>query len=86
MRLSKVLKDMSWREFSYLLAGIGPDTPLGRIVSIRAEDDREVLRDFTPEQRRIRNEWRQRKAKEMDPERGKEAAMRFLDAFKGMFT
>ena len=47
---------MPWREFKQLLTGIGPDTPLGRIVAIRCEDDKDVLKNFTPDQRRIRAE------------------------------
>ncbi|MBP3469703.1 MAG: hypothetical protein J6K26_09340 [Lachnospiraceae bacterium] len=58
IRLSKQLNDMKWDEFKALLVGIGPDTPLGRIVSIRAEEDKEVLKYFTREQNRIRNDWR----------------------------
>ena len=30
---------MDWIEFTTLLAGIMPDTPLGNIISIRAEDE-----------------------------------------------
>lgn len=56
---------MSWGEFASLLAGLSPETPLGRIVSIRAEDDKDMLKNFTPEQRRIRNEWRSREAKRL---------------------
>ena len=44
---------MKWDEFKDLLTGIGPETPLGRIVAIRAEDDKEMLKQFTPEQNRI---------------------------------
>lgn len=53
---------MKWDEFRGLLAVIGPDTPLGRIVAIRAEDDKDVLKHFTREQRRIRSEWRRKQA------------------------
>ena len=63
IRLSKELKTMKWDEFKDLLAGISPDTVLGRIVSIRAEDRKEVLEHFTPEQHRIRNEWKSKRAK-----------------------
>lgn len=54
---------MPWQEFVDLLAGLGPDTPLGRIVSIRLEDDEDTLKHFTKEQHRIRNEWQKRIAK-----------------------
>ena len=49
---------MSWEEFKQMLIGIAPDTALGRIVSVRAEDLKEYLENFTPEQHRIRNEWK----------------------------
>ena len=65
IRLSREIHTMSWDEFKDLLVGISPDTPLGRIVSIRAEDDKEVLKHFTKEQLRIRNEWRSRRAKQV---------------------
>ena len=48
---------MRWSEFVSLLTGISPDTALGRIVSIRAESDKEILKNFNDEQRKIRNEW-----------------------------
>lgn len=72
---------MKWREFAAYMAGLDGKTPLGRIVSIRAEDDREILKQFTPEQRRIRSEWRLRRAKKMP-----EADMnRVIEQFKNMF-
>lgn len=58
--MSKDLKEMKWAEFRALLIGIGPETPLGRIVSIRSEDDKDVLKYFTAEQKRIRSEWQSR--------------------------
>lgn len=64
---------MRWDEFCALLSGLGPETPLGRIVQIRAEDDKEILKHFTKDQRRIRNEWRSRKAQSVSAEN--------LDAF-----
>lgn len=68
IRLSREINTMTWDEFRDLLSGIAPETPLGRIVSIRAEDDREVLKRFSKEQHRIRNEWRSRNAKKVSEE------------------
>jgi Bacteriophage Gp15 protein. len=51
---------MEWREFSVLLAGILQDTPLGNIVRIRAEEDKDVLKNFSKEEHSIRNLWRSR--------------------------
>lgn len=54
---------MKWDEFSALMSGIGPKTPLGRVVSIRSETDKDILSEFTPEMRKIRNKWLTRNAK-----------------------
>ena len=62
IRLSKELKEMKWDEFKDLLAGLGPESPLGRIVSIRSEEDEDVLKHFSKEHHRIRNEWRKKRA------------------------
>ena len=69
---------MPWDEFSDLLSGIGPDTALGRIVAIRAE---EILKHFTPEQRRIRREWRNKHAMKVS----EEDRDKFLEAMKQAF-
>lgn len=55
---------MRWTEFRDLLSGLGPESALMRVVSIRAEEDKDVLKHFTPEQRRIRSQWRNRAAKQ----------------------
>jgi hypothetical protein len=57
---------MTWDEFCTLLAGIMPETPLGQVVQIRSENDREKLKNFTPEQKRIRNDWRSRMTKTVE--------------------
>lgn len=51
---------MTWGEFCTLLKGIMPKTPLGQVVSIRAEEDKDILKNFTKEQHEIRNDWRNR--------------------------
>lgn len=72
---------MNWEEFKTLLSGIGPDTALGRIVAIRSETDKDVLKEFTPDMRRIRNEWLTRNAKE----KSKEERDRFVEDMKQAF-
>ncbi|MBS5661936.1 MAG: hypothetical protein KHW79_11780 [Clostridiales bacterium] len=49
--------DLHYSDWSKMVSGLMEDTPLGRIVSIRSEKDSDVIRKFTPEQKRIRNEW-----------------------------
>lgn len=51
---------MPWPEFCALMSGLSPKTALGRIVSIRSEDDAEILKTFTDDMKRIRNEYRER--------------------------
>lgn len=81
IRIATDLKSMSWREFSYLLEGLSGDTPLGHVVSIRAENDPEKLKEFTPEQRRIRNEYRSKIAKKKSSEEVENAVEQFKQAF-----
>lgn len=79
--------DMSWGEFSTLLAGIMPETPLGQIVSIRSETDKGMLKNFTSDQHRIRNEWRSRRAREVvaDPDHAAKMVQAFQNACKAAF-
>ena len=84
IRLSKDLKGMKWDEFRALLCGISPETPLGRIVSIRAEDDKDVLKHFTKEQRRIRSEWRNKSAKKVSKEEMAEVLEQLKQGFIAM--
>lgn len=74
-------KRMKWAELSALIAGIGPDTPLGRIVSIRAESDKDRIKEFTPDQKRIWSAWR----KKLAGQKTKQDMEQMLDMFKTGF-
>lgn len=65
---TKEFESVSWDEFRSLLAGISPDTVLGRVVAIRSETDKNVIKHFSTDQKRIYDEWRNRKAAAMTPE------------------
>ena len=54
--------------FRSLLAGLSPETPLGRIVAIRSETDKNVIHNFTRDQKRIYDEWREREVETMPQE------------------
>lgn len=83
LRLSRELPTgMKWAEFASLLSGLGPDTVLGRIVAIRTEEDKNVLENFTPEQHRIRNEWKRRRAKQIAATADRAQVEAQLDAMK----
>lgn len=72
---------MAWSEFCDLLTGLSPDTALARVIAIRAEEDKDVLKRFTPEQRRIRSEWRARVAKQ----RSEQDVISFLSQMQTVF-
>lgn len=72
---------MGWQEFKVLLAGISPDTPLGRIVAIRAEEDKDVIKNFNQYQKQIHSEWRNRQAKR----KNQNDITAYLDAMKNVF-
>ena len=69
---------MKWDEFRALINGLSPKTALGRIVSIRSEDDEEVLKSYTKDMHKIRNEWRARIARERSPKE----TLDFLESIK----
>lgn len=56
---------MKWDEFCSLLRGLSADSPLGRIVQIRAENAPERLKYFIAHQKKIRSDWRNRRAKQV---------------------
>ena len=76
--------DMSWGEFCTLLSGINEKTALGKIVSIRAEKDPKIIKEFSKEQKRIRNEWNRRNAKNMDSKEYDQAMKGFENMFKAL--
>ena len=79
---SEDFRSMSWSEFSSLLVGLSPDTPLGTLIRIRGEDDPETLKRFTPAQNRIRSAWRD---KHSNVNNDKEAHAQFLAQMQSFF-
>lgn len=75
---------MPWKEFKDLLCGLGPDTPLGRIVAIRAENDREILKNYTKSMHKIRNDYRNKSAKKMDRQTYDKAMQNLEFMFKSL--
>ena len=72
---------MKWKEFRDMLVGISPETALGRVVSIRAEKNMKVINRFTPDQRKIWSEWRQKRAKHVSAQ----TTTAFLEDMKKAF-
>lgn len=79
---SKDFRSMKWDEFCALLSGLSADSPLGRIVQIRAENDPNVLKRFTAHQRKIRSDWRNRVVRNVS-EKSRDEVLEYL---KNMFV
>lgn len=63
---TKEFETVTWDEFKALIAGLSPETALGRVVAIRSETDKDIIKHYTKDQRRIYDGWRNREMKEMD--------------------
>ncbi len=79
--------ELSYSDWASLVSGIMEDTPLGQIVLIRKEDDRERINNFSPYERRIYNEWRDfiAKKKREDVKNTMKAIHDFENMFRNMF-
>lgn len=82
--IRKEINSMSWAELSSDISGLMSDTPLGNIVQIRSENDKERLKYFTQEQKNIRWKYRTKMAKKIDKEEYKKVIADFQKMFKGM--
>lgn len=40
-----------------MVSGLMDDTPLGRVVGIRSETDEDIIKNYTKEQRAVRDDW-----------------------------
>lgn len=82
--IRKEIDNMSWAELCSDISGLMSETPLGNIVQIRSEDDKERLKNFTQEQKNIRWEYRNKMAQKMDKEEFKKVIAEFQKMFKEM--
>lgn len=79
-------EDMDYKRFCTLLSGIMPETPLGQIVSIRSETNKEIIKAFTPEQKRIRNEWLSKEAERASASMTEEEKVAQLKELQNIFA
>lgn len=77
--------DISYAEWARLLRGIMPETPLGRVVAIRAETDRRVMERYGPYERRIRAEWARFRAQRAARD-GEADVRRLQEMLRSMFA
>ena len=82
--IRKEIDSLDWGELISDIAGLKGDTPLGNIVRIRKEKDPEVLKKFTPEEIKIRNEWLTNSASQISEENYEQAMESIKNMFKTM--
>jgi hypothetical protein len=73
---------MAISKFFQLLAGLGPETPLGRIVEIRSEDNKDIIKNYSSSQLKIRQEWEEFKNKTMKPKSEEDIERMYDDVLK----
>lgn len=82
--IRKEIDNLDWGELISDIAGLKGDTPLGNIIRIRKEKDPEVLKKFTPEEIKIRNEWLNKSASQISEENYEQAMESIKNMFKSM--
>lgn len=80
----KEIDNLDWGELISDISGLKGDTPLGNIIRIRKEKDPEVLKKFTPEEIKIRNEWLNKSSSQISEENYKQAMESIKNMFKTM--
>ena len=83
-------EELRYNEWILLVSGLMEDTPLGQIVLIRKEDNKDRLKNFTQYEHHIRNEWRNFRAKQKlisgDVRKAEDFAAQFEKMFAKMFS
>lgn len=79
--------NMDWKEFTTLMNGIMPNTPLGNVVRIRSETNQEIIKKFSENEKRIYDSWRKKQLDINYKNMSKEEVMKDISKmFKKMFS
>lgn len=80
---------MHYSDWISLVAGLMHDTPLGQVVRIRSEDDKDIIKNFSGYEKRLRSEWREFRSEKISQnateQDKKDVANYFRNLFAGMF-
>lgn len=79
-------EELSYSDWSQLVAGLMHDTPLGRIVSIRAEKDKKTIDRFGSYEKRVRSEWQNFRSQKMKQEYTEADKLAVAEMFEKMFA
>lgn len=74
--------DLHYSDWAKMVSGLMDDTPLGRVVSIRSEKNKDILKNFNAEQKAIRSDWQRflQKQKKKKDEENIEQRMKALES------
>ena len=50
-------ENLKYSDWSKMVGGLMDDTPLGHAVGVRSETDKDIIKNYTKEQRAVRDEW-----------------------------
>lgn len=50
-------ENLSYSDWAKLVSGLMNDTPLGKVIEIRSEDDAEIIKNMNDDQLKIRRDW-----------------------------
>lgn len=84
--LPPTLQDqLRYRDWSALVAGLRPDSPLGLAVAARMERDSRAVARMSPWQRRQRSRWASRRAAVKDPDSARQQLETLQGALRRMY-
>lgn len=80
--------ELHYSDWALLVSGLMDDTPLGRVVEVRCETDKERIKAFGAGEMRIRREWNEFLAnkKREDPEKAKADILELEKMLAEMFS
>lgn len=81
--------ELHYSDWAKLVGGLMHETPLGQMVALRSERDREAIKRFTPSQKRLRSEWaayKSTRAAKQDAATSREQMNQLERMFAAMFA
>ena len=86
IRIRQEANSITWSEVKVLIKGLLPETPLGKVIAIRSENDPKVLKTFSKALHEERNSFRKRMAdKKIDNGTFEEDMQKLENFFKVSF-
>lgn len=78
-------ESLHYSDWAKMVGGLMDDTPLGRVIAIRSENDRDVLSRMSPDQQQIRADWFAFRASARTPADEKERQKQLQAMIAGLF-